>query len=204
MTDSAVVARDGVGVGRGEAREQAILLAAFQLLAEIGYERLTMDAVAVRARASKATIYRRWPGKPELIAAALRLYAAADTVQFKETGSLRGDLLAMLHGLRDKFHRQDCAIYSGLIRAMQTDAELARIIRAQVADNKRKIGELLSERAIARGESPPDLEIIREIAPAQMLIRLLITGEPVEDDYLVHLVDEIVLPLLARKLRVSI
>jgi len=204
MTENAVVTRDGIGAGRGEAREQAILLAAFRLLAEIGYERLTMDAVAVRARASKATIYRRWPGKPELVAAALRLYADADTVQFQETGSLRGDLIAMLRSLRDKFHRQDCALYSGVIRAMQTDAELARIIRAQIAENKRKVGELLSQRAIARGEPIPDVEIIREIVPAQMLVRLLITGESVEDDYLVHLVDDIVLPLLTRKLTSSI
>jgi AcrR family transcriptional regulator len=188
---------------RGEARENAILRAAFELLAEIGFERLTMDAVAIRARASKATIYRRWPGKAELIAAALRLYAGNETMQIAESDSLRGDLIAMLRALRDKFQRSDRALFSGLIRAMQCDAELAEIMRAQIANNKAMVGDLIATRAAQRGEPVPDLEIIREIAPAQLIIRLLITGEPVDDDYISELVDDIVLPLLTRKVLTS-
>src|SRR3954453_18015238 len=110
---------EGATATRGESRESAILCAAFELLAEIGYERLTMDAVAIRARASKATIYRRWPGKAELVAAALRLCAGNDTMPIAESDSLRGDLIAMLRALRDKFQRSDRALFSGLIRAMQ-------------------------------------------------------------------------------------
>lgn len=191
------------GATRGESRENAILRAAFELLAEIGYERLTMDAVAIRARASKATIYRRWPGKAELVAAALRQYAGNDTMQVDASDSLRGDLIALLRALRDKFQRSDSALYSGLIRAMQSDPELADIMRAQIANNKAMVSDLIAGRAAQRGEPVPDLEIIREVGPAQLIIRLLITGEPVDDDYITELVDKIVLPLLTRKVLTS-
>src|SRR5262245_37799618 len=89
--------------GRGEEREQAIIDATVCLLAEIGYEAMTMDAVAARARASKATIYRRWPGKPQLVGDALRRCGPGPKAEIPHTGSLRGDLIAMLHHVRDKF-----------------------------------------------------------------------------------------------------
>lgn len=188
---------------RGESRENAILQATFELLAEIGYERFTMDAVAIRARTSKATIYRRWSGKADLVAAALRLYAGNETMPIAESDSLRGDLIAMLRALRDKFQRTDRALFSGLIRAMLADPELARIMRAQIAHNKAMVSELIAGRAVRRGEAVPDLEIIREVAPAQLIIRLVITGESVDDDYIGELVDDIVLPLLRRKVLTS-
>jgi AcrR family transcriptional regulator len=62
---------------RDQQREEAILRAALELLAEIGYDQLTMDAVAARAHCSKATIYRRWPGKAELVTTAVRRQAVA-------------------------------------------------------------------------------------------------------------------------------
>lgn len=188
---------------RGESRENAILRAAFELLAEIGYERLTMDAVAIRASASKATIYRRWPGKSDLVAAALRRYAGNEAVHITESDSLRGDLIAVLRALRDKFERSDRALYSGILRAMLANDELAGIIRAQIARNKAMVGDLIADRAARRGEPVPDLEVIREVAPAQLIVRLLITGEPVDDDYIAELVDEIVLPLSTRRVMVS-
>ena len=60
--------------GRGAAREEAILLATLKLLAESGYDQMTVDAVAAEAHSSKATIYRRWPGKAALVVAAVRRY----------------------------------------------------------------------------------------------------------------------------------
>src|SRR5262249_52228886 len=75
----AVWFRSGAAVsergGRGDVRYDAILLAALRLLAEVGYDQMTMDAIAERARASKATIYRRWSGKADLVVAALKRYA---------------------------------------------------------------------------------------------------------------------------------
>ena len=86
------------GRGRGREvtqREFAICDAALALLAEVGYDRMSMDAVAARARASKATIYRRWPGKRELVLEAVRT-RVADIVEPPDTGSLSGDIIATL------------------------------------------------------------------------------------------------------------
>src|SRR5438309_3632378 len=80
---------------RGPDRREAICDAVFELLGEVGYDRMTMDAVATRARASKATIYRTWPDKPGLVAEAL-INRFGPTPQAPNTGSLRGDLMALM------------------------------------------------------------------------------------------------------------
>ena len=185
------------GGSRGSAREQAILGACLELVTELGYDRLTMDAVAERARASKATIYRRWPGKPELIAAALRLYGNADALKVGDSASLREDLFAVLSALREKFACQDRALLGGLIHAMQRDPELAGIMRQQILRNKQVVGDVIADRAASRGEARPDVDLIRDLIGGQLMVRLLITGEPVDDDYLHRLVDRILMPLLS-------
>src|ERR671937_591346 len=86
--------------GRGAARETAILQATLELLAESGYDQLTIDAVAARARCSKATIYRRWPDKAALVVTAVRRHAGQPAAAAPETGSLRSDLLAALAAMR--------------------------------------------------------------------------------------------------------
>ena len=78
-------------------RETEILDATLQILAEVGYDLLTMDAVAARAKASKATLYRRWKSKPELVVTAVMCHHS-DTAAVPDTGSLRGDLLAAYCG----------------------------------------------------------------------------------------------------------
>ena len=89
---------DGDGrQARGEPRERAILSAVISLLGETGYEAMTMDAVAARAHASKTTIYRRWPGKAELVRAAVDAHITSRVLGTPErgtrdSGSLRGDL----------------------------------------------------------------------------------------------------------------
>ena len=81
---------------RGEALETALLDAAWAELAERGYDELTIDAVATRAGTSRAVLYRRWPGKPELVLAALVHQVENRTVEAPDTGSLRGDVVALL------------------------------------------------------------------------------------------------------------
>src|SRR5512133_3293823 len=79
------------------ARHEAICDAVFDLLGEVGYDRMSMDAVAARARASKATIYRAWPHKPDLVIEALT-HRFGGTPEAPDTGSLRGDLVALMTG----------------------------------------------------------------------------------------------------------
>src|ERR1700729_389630 len=98
------IAEGGGRQTRGKPRERAILSAVISLLGETGYEAMTMDAVAARAHASKTTIYRRWPGKSELVRAAVDAYIAARVLPTpnqggEDRGSLRGDLLAVLNAM---------------------------------------------------------------------------------------------------------
>src|SRR6476661_7275970 len=78
-------------------REQEILDATLEVLADVGYDRLTMDAVAARAKASKATLYRRWNDKASLVVDALLV--VKHTAETPDTGTLRGDLIASFCGL---------------------------------------------------------------------------------------------------------
>lgn len=184
---------------RSDVREEAILLAALGLLGEVGYDQLTMDAVAERARASKATIYRRWPGKADLVATAVRRYATTPADP-PETSTLRDDLLAVLRALRTTLTGQDAALILELLVAMRRDENLAATIRAHVLDHKRDAFASAITRAAFRGEIPPtaDHMLAAELSSAALFSRLLVTGDPLDDAYLHKLVDAVLLPLLTR------
>lgn len=186
----------------GEPREQAIVAAALELLTECGYERLTMDAVAARARVSKATIYRRWPGKAELVVHAMRAHVDAEPLELTEGGDLRDDLLGLLRTIRDRFSTKNRRLMIGLHNAAEHDPELAATLRAVPAANKTRMRELITRKAAAAGVIPPDapadLDLVAEIGPSAIAVRVLVTGEPVDDGYLQQLVDEVMLPLLTR------
>ncbi|GAA4607448.1 TetR/AcrR family transcriptional regulator [Actinoallomurus liliacearum] len=183
---------------RGEVREEAILLATLELLAEVGYDRMTMDAVAARAHASKATIYRRWPGKPELVVSAVKRYAASPTAAPAESGDLRQDLLAVLLAMRSSLTGQDADLILGLMIAMRRDAELAAAVRSQVVTDKGEAFGAVITRAVARGELPAtvDTALFVEISSAMLFSRLFVTGETLDDAFIHHLLDAVLLPLL--------
>lgn len=178
-------------------RDAAICDATLALLAEVGYDRMSMDAVAARARASKATIYRRWPGKRELVLEALRsrhehLYVAADT------GSLRGDLTATFRSMAEHAGAQDAELMAGMLRAMRCTPELGDCMRDQVLDSKSAAVRTVVERAVARGELPPDADarLAHEVAGALWVQRVLVVGGPVDDAFISHVVDDVLIPLL--------
>ncbi len=187
------------GDGRGALRESAICSAALELLAEVGYDRMSMDAVAARARASKATIYRRWPGKRELVLDAIRT-RTAHRVEPADTGSLRGDIIATLRGMADGIGAEDAALVAGVLRAMRAAPELADCLRTQVIEEKHYVGRVILGRAVARGELDPDahVDLFHEVAPALMFFRVLVTGQPVDDAFLGHVADDVLMPLLTR------
>lgn len=176
-------------------REQGILDACSALLNEIGYERLTIDAVAARARASKATIYRRWPGKAALVVAAVRQQTDVDGITAAFTGDLRADLLTHLRSARDRLEDKG-PLLAGMVHAMQHDAELAQLLRADIARCQATTTDLLTRYSALGVVTAPDIEMVRQLAPGQVLTRLLITGESVDDDFLTRLVDHVLLPLL--------
>lgn len=185
------------GQARGRDRELAIGAAALELVAELGYDRLTMDAVAARARASKATIYRRWPGKVELIADAVRAQIAADLAEIAATGDLRHDLLELVRTIRDRF-RANRGLMVGLINAAEHDPKLKSMLRTEVTPDNIRVGNVIARMAAADGVSFPEQSIVAEIAPSAIGFRVLLSEEPTDEEYLHRLVDEVLLPLLTR------
>jgi len=183
---------------RGEVREEAILRATLELLAEVGYDQLTIDGVAARAHCSKATIYRRWQGKAELVITAVRRHSAPPPQPAPGTGSLREDLLAALEAMRSSLAGQDTALLLGLMTAMRHDQELAAVVREQVIDSKREVFGAAVARAVARGELPAgaDHTLLAEISSAMLLSRQLVTGGPLDAAFAQELVDDVLLPLL--------
>jgi AcrR family transcriptional regulator len=186
---------------RAEAREQAILDAALELLMEVGYDRLSMDALAERAHAGKATIYRHWSGKAQVVAEAVhRMKGDGEQVPFPSTGSLRGDLVAALDQIACSSSDVDAAIIAGVMSAMRCDAELAELVRTQVLDAKKGEFNEIIERAVRRGELPQggSAELVEEVISALLINRLVIRGLPLDEAFATHVVDDIVLPLLHR------
>jgi AcrR family transcriptional regulator len=175
-------------------REQEILAATLDVLAEVGYDRLTMDAVATHARASKATLYRRWNGKVSLIIDALLSQKGPLTAT--DTGTLRGDLLETFCGMGGLTDQRQMAVLASVITAIARDAEFAAAFREQFIGPKAAIGFLLFERAIARGEirADIDLDIVTAALPGIVLHRQFILGEPPTQDLITRVIDQIILP----------
>jgi AcrR family transcriptional regulator len=184
---------------RSSDRGAAICQAALELLAGVGYDRMSMDAVAHRAHASKATIYRHWPGKYELVLDAIRSRGVSDSPP-PDTGSLRGDLLAALHTIADGIAGEDIELMAGAVRAMRAAPELAHCVRDSMIEDKRSVARAIVDRAIARGELSPgaDPDLLHHVAPAMILFQLLICAQPADEPYLEHVVDDVLMPLLTQ------
>jgi AcrR family transcriptional regulator len=186
------------GRPRDPQRRAAILQAALALVAEVGYDRATIDAIATRAGVSKPTLYRRWPhGKPELVADAIReRHAQGGTPP--DTGSLRGDLLALI-AIQTGQLLEDVHLACGLLTEMRTSAELAAVMREHVISEERHRVDELVTRATARGELPagiPVSPLFADVAGSIVFTRVTITGEPVDRAFAEELVDHVLLPIL--------
>lgn len=158
---------------------QAILDATTQLLIEVGYGRLRVDAVAARAGVSKATIYRRWRSKSELMRATLsRIEEPAETI---DTGDLRGDLQSLMRGAVDEFVDSDAAhLMPQLSAEAQIDPEVREFLHSYARTRRGGVREIL-ERARDRGvlRDDLDLEVVIDMLTAPIFIRKLITGDPI-------------------------
>lgn len=179
-------------------RESEILVATLEVLADVGYDRLTMDAVATRAKASKATLYRRWSSKARLVIDAMQHgHGHAHHVeQPADTGTLRGDLLSTFcapGGLTDK---PEVAGFMAILTAIARDPEFAEAFRTEVLAPKIAGTTLLFERARARGEigEHVDIDLLAPALAGIVLHRLVMQGEPPTADVITRVVDQIILP----------
>lgn len=188
---------------RGAAREQAILAATMELVAELGYERVTVDAIAARARASKATIYRRWAGKAEIVAEGLRRHAESDLRVAVDSGSLRGDLLMAVQDMSRGIDGDHGPSLVGLLDALRGDPALRDLVRSHMQARSRAVSRVVVERERLRGgvraPSPDDVVFVLDVAVAQLSVGALLTGVVPRADDRRELVDDVLLPLLAHR-----
>jgi AcrR family transcriptional regulator len=184
----------------GEQLESALLVAGWDELVEVGYARLTMESVAVRARTSEPVLYRRWANKDQLVLAAMEHHRKANPVAVPDTGALRGDLLAYLTAVSETlagfYAIAAAAAFSGLLADTGRTPAQARdqIVDAQQLPRVR----VIYQRAQDRGEL--DLARVPSAVLAMPfdLVRhdMLMDLKPVEPARLQSIVDELFLPLV--------
>ncbi|MDQ6934406.1 MAG: TetR/AcrR family transcriptional regulator [Actinomycetota bacterium] len=180
-------------------REDEVLDATVALLVEMGYDRLTMDAVAKRARASKATLYRRWESKPALVIDAMVRAKHSPSPEPHDTGTLRGDLVSTFCG-RHGLNQQVTGVLGSVITALSSDAEFARRFRDEFIGPKLAISRDIYARAQARGEIAGglDLEVIAPALAGILLHRMFILGIPPDDATVERVVDHVILPAVLK------
>lgn len=179
----------------GKARMDQLLTTTLEVLRETGYDRLTIDEVVARARASKTTVYRRWPSKSALVVAAFE-HAISDLPAEHDTGSLRGDMLGVIDDLLNEMARL-ADVMAGLVGEMRRNPELATALRGGFLHARRQMALDAFARAHARGEVAPDadVEVLWQLAPAVIVFRWLMMGETVTREEAHQLVDQVVMPL---------
>jgi AcrR family transcriptional regulator len=194
MSDTAVDEAAAVERPRGRPRstiaDEAIREAAVDLFAERGYEGFSVEDVADRAAVSKATVYRRYPSKVDLIVEAASCLAA-DEITFPDTGNLRDDVRGLARSLVETFKTSP----AGRVMPVMTFErnrypELDAGYRRFLADRKTRTRRLL-QRAIERGELPPDTDVavMGSMLVGPIFHRLMITQEPLNDAFVDALVD---------------
>ena len=180
MTDKTTTA-PRIGRPREERADRAIVAATLELIAEHGVRDLRMDDVAERARVGKATIYRRYRSKDELVTAAIA--ALVSEIKVPDTGSTRGDLLGLMQGAVEVYSRSiEAAVMPSLVDAMSRDAELARAVRERFLAGRRAALRAVLGRAVERGDLRPDLdvELALDVLGGPLFYRLLVTGAPID------------------------
>ena len=187
-----------LGRRRDHTRDPEILDAAIEVLAEAGFDGMTIDMVAARAKAGKATIYRRWPSKADLVLDAVVCMKAGelDAEHLPDTGTLRGDLVAMIRPRSIEEGERKLRIMGGLFGMISSSPELADAVHTAIVEPRAAVNRLFLRRAIERGEisSDCDVETLAVIAPAMAAFRLLVQRRPVDADFLVSLIDGVLLP----------
>jgi AcrR family transcriptional regulator len=177
VNETAESPRRTPGRPRSEASHQAIIRATLELMLEIGYGSLTMEGVRARAGVGKATIYRRWASKEELVRDAIAFMH--DDLEAPDTGSLRGDYEGLAARVRSAAQREGAATFMPrLLGEAVNDPELHAIFYANLVKPRRDQLRAVLERAVARGElrDDVDVELMIDLFAGPAVYRLLITG----------------------------
>ncbi|MFE9445924.1 TetR/AcrR family transcriptional regulator [Streptomyces sp. NPDC006602] len=195
MTETATVRRSRIT----PEREAELYAAVLDLLREVGYDALTMDAVAARTRSSKATLYRQWGGKPELVAKAVRHNKPGGSLPDIDTGTLRGDLHALTLRSDDCQMEQNSALMRGLAMAVHDNPDLLKAFKEHLIEPEMAEFKRVLQRAVDRGEvraDNPAAEYMMHMMIGAFAARTLIDEQPPTQSFLLSYIDAVVLPAL--------
>jgi AcrR family transcriptional regulator len=181
---------------RGSTLDAAILQATVTELDTHGYADFSMERVAERARASKASVYRRWPSKVSLVLAAV-FDQLPDTAAAPDTGNLRGDLLALFRSAARLLAGPAGIAIRGLVGDALRNPELAGRLRGYTRGRSVSALREVLRHAGERGELFPEAVTTRQLEAGLSVLRFhfLVNGAPIADTVVVEIVDEVVLPL---------
>jgi hypothetical protein len=179
-------------------RDLVILRAALELVAEQGYDCVTMDAIALRAHAGKATLYRRWKSKPYLIAEAIRMIMPCEQkVDTERCGdNLRDylcEVLSIYFGIKDKIRQK---VMLSIATSISRDKLLSKALHADCIASQTCILSDTIECGINKKLEKAQLKLLSDVGPALLFYELIITGKPIKMEYVEHIVDHLIIPLI--------
>lgn len=191
-------AKPRLGRKRDHTRDPEILEVALDVLSEIGYDGMTVDMVATRAKAGKATLYRRWPSKADLVLDAVACMKSRDIDldALPDTGTLRGDLVAMIKTPSIRESERKLRVMAGIASMIARNPELGAAARNALVEPRATVNRIFFRRAIERGEisADTDVEQLCTIGPAMTAYRVLMLGKPVDREFLLSTIDKVILP----------
>jgi AcrR family transcriptional regulator len=181
-------------------REAELLAATLQLLQQHGYERLTVDAVAATAKASKATVYRRWPSKGELVLAAF-IEGCRQVSVMPDTGTLRGDLLRLGEAITEHATRHSATIRAVMVEVSR-DPALREAMQHQFLDGRKAVIDSVLQHAVDRGEiqAAAISEELWDLLPGYLIFRSIVPNRPLTLETVQIFVDNVLIPSLTRPL----
>ena len=187
------------GRKRDPARDDVILESALTVLAERGYDGMTIDMVAAHAGMARATVYRRWPTKAELVLGAVSRLSRddVDLEHLPDTGNLRDDMVAMIRPFDD--HQQQIHIQAvvGLLTMTRVDERLAKVATGSGIGPWIEVNRILIQRAVDRGEyaQPADIDTLADVIPMLCVARAA-QRLPIDRALSEALIDGVIIPAL--------
>ena len=187
-----------LGRKRDLTRDPEILEATIDVLAETGFDGMTIDMVAARAKAGKATVYRRWASKADLVidAVACMKNADLDFDHLPDTGTLRGDLVAMIkpHSIDDA--QKKIHVMAGIVSMISKHPELTDSLYAIIVEPRARVNRFFLTRAVERGEitAEIDIEMLSMVSASMVTYRTLMLRKTVDRAFLISIIDGVLLP----------
>jgi AcrR family transcriptional regulator len=178
------------GRPRSEEAHQAILAAAIELVREVGYDAVAMDAIAARAGVGKATVYRRWKAKEPLVCEALEQIMRS--IPVPDAGDARADLRALMREQRSLYADPATrGLLSGLVAAMARSKRIAAVVRGSFYKTRHDAMLEVLRRALRRGElrKDVDLEVALDLFNGPLFYRFLFTGGALDDAFADAVID---------------